>query len=387
MLSPLPTVSHNKIEFDNMHYDHEYPLMYGGKGAWQIYSYVDVHRIITDYEVFSNTYMPQEDNYIIGGNLNQTDPPLHLKLRSLIAQPFTKSAIAKLEDWIKAECKSLIAEHAGKGEMDFANNFAFPLSAAVISKVMGIPSSVHSQINEWAKAIVTGGFVEGGIEIAEHAQQEMFTFLIKLFEGRKSLPQSDFLSDLMNAHIDNKALSIQGKVATCMTLLLAGHETTAALLVNSMHTFIELLPVQEYLREEPQQIPHALNEVLRLKPSLVSMYRKAKHNIEFNGHLIQKDHIVNAWIATANRDPTIFPAPDYFDIGRNNHSQTLSFGYGIHHCIGAVLAKVESRIAFEVIFSMLINIRLKPNSILLPSTSKIVSGFQSLPIVFENRNI
>jgi len=364
------------------HYDADFPLMFGGQGAWQFYAHEEVQKILFDYQHFSNSYMPAaQGDLMLGSNINQVDPPFHGILRNLINGPFSKPAIESQEPWLEDTCHRLLP--LKKGAIELVHDFAFPFTTAAICLFLGVPQQHSERIDGWAKAIVTAGYVPGGMETAAIAQTEMAGFFFSLLEARKKEPTGDLLSTLANATVDGAALAIPVQVGTCMTLLLAGFETTANLIAGSVHTLIELPELQQTLRAEPSLIPAALQEILRLKPSLVSMYRKARKDIELNGHKIHSGEMVNAWVSAANRDPGVFSDPHTFDLNRNNFNKVLSFGYGIHHCVGAGLARTMARIALEVILSRMKDIRLVAGTVLKPIESRISSGLQALPITFN----
>ncbi|SKA32868.1 Cytochrome P450 [Chitinophaga eiseniae] len=361
----------------NVYYDADFPLMSGGAGAWQVYRYQQVRELLFDYATYGNGYMP--DNGMLGSNLNQIDPPLHGQLRALISRFFSRGAIAGLEQDIENACRSLLAGCQDK-TVDVARDFAFPLTATVICEVLGISSGTEiMKVNNWAKAIVTAGYVEGGLAQAAVAQQEMAGLFMQLLQSRAAEPRADLLSALALAEVGADALAPAAKIGTCMTILLAGYETTANLITSAVHQLSVDHQLQATIRQSPAIIPNFLQEVLRLYPSIVSMYRIARKDVVLEGQLIKAGDIINGWISTANRDPELFAEPDKLDLDRHNSSQALSFGYGIHHCIGAALARTQARIALEVL--------LRESTRVMPgdgepvrTPSLITPGFQTLPI-------
>ncbi|WP_160711457.1 cytochrome P450 [Chitinophaga solisilvae] len=383
----MPVISQpffHPVDIRPVHFDQDHRLMFGGKGAWQVYRHADVQRIFMDYETFSNAFLPRRDDYIIGSNFNQLDPPLHGLFRALIAPPFSRSAVAKQEEHIRALCISLLEENIQHHEMEFVRDFALPLSAGVIGSILGIPSSALPKVNYWAKTIVNAGYVEGGPETAAKAQEEMTAFFTHMMALRKQQPEDDLITKLSLAKIGDEEVLLSVKIATCMTILIGGYETTASLLTNAVQIFIEYPELQEILMYNPELIPRAIWEVLRLRPSPVSMYRRARHDVYLDGQLIRKDDLLNGWIAAANRDPEVFPDPHNFDLYRNHlRGNVLSFGYGLHYCVGDTLARTEVRIALEEILRRMRHIHLQPGVLLQPSESGIAVGFQQLPIAFN----
>ncbi|NSL85812.1 cytochrome P450 [Chitinophaga sp. Mgbs1] len=357
-----------------VHYDTDFPLVSGGKGAWQVYRYDLVRDVLFDYASYGNGYM--SDNGMLGSNINQTDPPLHGQLRALISGVFSRSAISSLESFMEHTAKSLLLD-SQSSTIDIARDYAFPLTATVICKILGIKAIPEiAKVNAWAKAIVTAGYIPGGMEQAAAAQQEMAAlFMQVLLQG----DGTGLIKALSYAEIEGRPLDPQIQIGTCMTVLLAGYETTANLITNAVHQLAVVQVLQKSLRQTPDKIPNFLLEILRLYPSIVSMYRIATKDLKLDGNSIKSGDILNGWISAANRDPEIFPDPDQLDIDRPNSSHALSFGYGIHHCIGAILARTQARIALEVLLETSASMTLAGTEP-LRTPSLITPGFQSMLI-------
>jgi len=364
-----------------VYFDQAFRFYFGGQGAWQVFHHKDVQRVLSDYEVFSNEYMPKSADNLLGSNLNQTDPPRHRQLRALVTKAFAPAIIAKLEAWVQQECKELLQAVVEKGEMDFVKAFSIPLPGRVTAQLLGVPDQDHDQVNAWINAISSDPAVVG-MEAYFQAQQEMGKLFTGLLEERAKTPQSDLISHLLQAEIDGERLSMPDTLAFCIALLIAGNETTNGFLANAMYTFATMPEVQSHLQAHIEDLPAALNEVLRYEPPVQSMCRIAKMDVELGGQLIRQGDLLNVWLSAANRDPSVFHDPHTFDIHRDN-IKMVSFGHGAHYCIGAMLARMEAKIAFETIFSSIKNIRLKPGVKPSRNPSTIVAGFLDLPIVFE----
>jgi len=361
-----------------MHHDPDFPLMFGGSGAWQVYAYHSVLEVLSDYHRFSNAYMPQGDYYQIGSNLNQTDPPLHTVLRGVVAAPFKKDTIKQRAPLIRSLCKRSLESVIAMEKIDFVDDLAYPLSTAVICDIMGIPGAVHEKVGTWSKAIVTAGYSEGGIARAQLSQAEMAKLFYGLLAERGAADGQDVLSLLSRASVNGAPLSIELQVGTCMTILLAGHETTADFLSNALYLFVQMPGLWEQLQRQPALLSGALWEVLRLRPSIVSMYRVALSDTHLEGQLVRKGEIVNAWISTANSDPEVFEEPETFNPDRSNFAKVLSFGKGVHHCLGDHLAKAVATLAFELLLSKVSAVEITSTPSPLPSA--IVNGFEHFPV-------
>ncbi|HWV73787.1 MAG TPA: cytochrome P450 [Pseudosphingobacterium sp.] len=380
MHNPTPWYHHMRKE-NPIYFDPEFTFFFGAKGGWHLFNYDDVKRAFSDYHSFSNEYIPASDGDILGSSLLTTDPPRHRKLHSLATKAFSPSTISRMEPWLYEQCLKLINPFLKSGEMEFVDSMATPLPNLVLARLLGVPEQNSQQVSKWSKAL-TGDPAIIGMEVYHSSMKEMGSFFMGLIEKRAKHPQSDLISDLLVAEIDGEKLSITEVLAFCITLLGAGTETTEAWLMLAMHTFIQYPEIQEHLISNPQDIPKALNEVLRFRSPVMSMPRIAKQDIELGGNLIKKNDFVNLWIGSANHDPAIFPHPEIFDINRDN-SKLISFGYGIHYCIGAMLAKLETRIAFEVIFQQFRHIRLKSETVPKRNPSSLVYSYTELPIIFS----
>lgn len=379
-----PTSWHQQMQDEQpVYFDPAFRFYFGGQGAWQVYRHRDVQRVLSDYEVFSNEYMPKSDDNLLGSNLNQTDPPRHRQLRALVTKAFAPAIMARLETWIHQECMDLLQPALAKGEMDFVKAFSIPLPGRVTAQLLGVPNQDHDQVNAWINAI-SGDPAVIGMEAYFQAQREMGQLFMSLLQERTKAPQADLISHLLQAEIGGEKLSVPDTLAFCIALLIAGNETTNGFLANAMYTFATMPDVQAHLQTTIADLLAALNEVLRYEPPVQSMCRMAKMDVELGGQLIRKGDLVNAWLSAANRDPTVFHDPETFNIHRDN-IKMVSFGHGAHYCIGAMLARMEAKIAFEIIFEKMKNITLKPGGMPTRNPSTIVAGFLDLPIIFDQK--
>jgi cytochrome P450 len=372
------------MQMDNpVHYDPDFRLYFGAKGAWQIFRYKDAQRVLSDYEIFSNEYMPKSEANLLGSNLNQTDPPRHKQLRALVTKAFAPSMVARLESWIYSLCDELLDSWLDAGEMNFVKNFSIPLPGKVTAQLLGIPNQDHDQVNAWGNAI-SGDPAVIGMDVFFQAQQEMGRLFTELLEERRQTPREDLITHLLKAEIDGGKLSTEDVISFCIALLIAGNETTTGFIANAMYTFASMPGLQSHLENNINDISHALNEVLRFRPPVQTMCRIVRKDVELGGQHIKKGDMVNVWLSAANRDPEIFRDPETFNMKRDS-GKALSFGYGIHYCIGTMLAKIEAKIAFEVIFERMGNIRFKTGMPPVPNVSTIVAGFQDMYITFDKK--
>ena len=351
------------------------PIRYEPRyGGWQVFRYDEVLRVLSDYAVFSSAFGGQGP---LGSSLISMDPPRHRQLRNLVTQAFTPRAVAQLSGRITAIVNDLLDRVIATGRMDVIDDLAYPLPVIVIAEMLGIPQEDRQRFKIWSDAVVGASYPEGG-----NPQAEMSAYFLNMIEQRRHEAKDDLITALLNAQIDGQHLNQQELLGFCILLLVAGNETTTNLVGNAFLCFDEHPEVMEQLRAEPALMPGAIEEVLRYRSPVQFMSRRAIADITLEGHNIRADQEVLAWIGSANRDERQFPNPDLFDIKRtpNRH---IAFGHGIHFCVGAPLARLESKIALTLMLERLQEIK-RVRSVPLQATgSAVVYGVQHLPITFE----
>lgn len=368
-----------------VYYDNDYMHYFGAKGAWHVFRYKDVQTVLYDWENFSSEYFPKADN-TLSAAIQVTDPPRHKQLRLLVSKAFTPKVIEDMKPWIQEITQELLDRVADKGEMDVTADLAVPVPIKVIAKMLGVPYKDQDKFKYWSTIIVKNpAEVEGGVNGYVQAQQEMAEYFMSLFKERLIEPKDDLISHLQQVELEGEKLSEQDLLAFCITLLVAGNETTTNLISAALYTFIENPNIQEHLFEYPEDIPTAIEEILRYRAPVQYINRIATKDIELGGQTIRKGDLVNAWMGSANRDESIFKNPDVFDLNRTNLKHT-SFGHGIHFCLGAPLARLETKIVFELLFSMFKEFELKDNNKELEmNETNLMFSIKSLPVVFKKR--
>src|SRR5690348_7549447 len=347
-------------------------------GVLSVFRYDDVQRALSDYEAFSSERGPRDASSALNASLISSDPPRHRQLRNLVTQAFTPRAIAQLAPRITAIIDELLDPVAAVGRMDFVADLADPLPVIVIAEMLGIPTSERVQFKRWSDAIVAT--TDGGLTFME-AQREMAWYFSSLIAERAAEPRDDLISHLIAAEIDGERLTPMELIGFCVLLLVAGNETTTNLLGNAILCFDEQPEVYERLRAQPDLIPSAIEEVLRYRSPVQSMFRSATGETDLGGIPTRAGQPVVAWIGSANRDEAQFPDAHVFDITRapNRH---LAFGYGIHFCLGAPLARLEARLTLEALTTRFHDIRRVPDPPIRWMESSIVYGVKNLPITF-----
>jgi cytochrome P450 len=365
-LNPFPWYQHMR-ETNPVSYSEEY-------GNWSVFRYNDVQKVLTDYSLFSSQYMGEQQP--IAMSIINTDPPRHRQLRSLVTQAFTPRRIAQLEPRITQIVNELLDRVQSSGRMDVVDDLAYPLPVIVIAEMLGIPPEERDQFKHWSDELVGETRTPG-----YNPQMEMGMYFYQKIEQRRQEPKSDLISALIEAQIDGEHLDMMELLGFCILLLVAGNETTTTLLGNALLAFTDHPEAMEELRVHPELLPDAIEEVLRYLSPVKSMYRMASKNTELGGKQIKAGDFIVAWIGSADRDEEQFPDPDRFDIHRSPNRH-LAFGHGIHFCLGAPLARLEAKIALNLMLERLPNIQRVRDIPLQPSSSYILQGVKHLPITF-----
>jgi cytochrome P450 len=268
----------------------------------------------------------------------------------------------------------LIDKVYGQASFDFMHELAVPLPIILIAEILGIPVEDRADFKRWSDGIALM------LEPEPESLKAMADYFRHLLEQRRQNPGADLISDLMAAHESSETLTAQELVDFCMLLLLAGNETTTNLLGNALLCFNEYPEAWERLKQQPQLLPLAIEEVLRYRSPIQGVDRFTTVETQLGGQKIPAGQMVLAWMGSANRDETQFNRPDEFFIERDPNPH-LSFGNGIHFCLGAPLARLEGKIALSAVLERLQNLRIDPNAMVefLPSLG--FHGAKSLPVL------
>jgi len=354
------------------------PIAYNENyNSWSVFSYDAVQRVLTDYSDFSSQIMGDGSGQPLGTSLINTDPPRHRKLRSIVTQAFTPRTIAQLAPRITEIVNELLDKVAAQGQMDVVVDLAYPLPVIVIAELLGVPVKDREQFKHWSDVIVGSESPTGG-----EPQKEMTDYFSVLIAERRREPKNDLISSLLTAQVDGEYLNEKELMGFFILLLIAGNVTTTNLIGNSFLCFDEFPEALVQLYADPTLVPAAIEEVLRFRSPVSHMYRVVREDTQLDDKRIAIGSFMVAWIASANRDETQFPHADRFDITRNPNRH-LAFGHGIHFCLGAPLARLEAKIALEIMLARLPEMRPTPNTSLEALSSMILFGVKNFPITFK----
>lgn len=350
-----------------------------------LFRYDDVKTVLTDFRRFSSEYGGPEAG-AFAGSLITSDPPRHTQMRGLITRAFTPRAIAGLEERIRTLTAALLDQGMSAGRFDLVHDLSGPLPVMVIAEMLGIPAGDRTRFKEWSDHVVASANVlftgqpDPDAAARTRAMEEMLAYFTRAIQERKERPTEDLISDLLAAEIEDERLTEQEILSFCWLLLVAGNETTTNLITNAVLTFLEQPDLYARLRQQPDLLPAAIEEVLRYRSPVQAMFRLATEEVALAGQTIPAGQRIIAWIGSANRDESQFEAPDEFRLDRSPNPH-LAFGHGIHFCVGAPLARLEAKIALEALLERLPLLRRADDAPLEPLEGFMVHGVSSLPLV------
>lgn len=342
----------------------EHPVWRDAYGIWHVFRYADVARAISDPQVFSSDVgrvFPSGQKFS-QGNLTRTDPPRHHTLRRLVGAAFSPKVVMGLAPRIAEVTHELLDATGGAAEFDLVSALAYPLPVTVIAELLGLPISDRELFRSWADRLFDRDMADpNDPELArkiDDATADMLAYLREHCAERRAHPREDLISSLAAVEADGERLTDEEVVVNfSIVLLIAGHITTTALLANTMLCLDEQPDVWAQLRADRSLVESTIEEVLRYRSSFTQVGRVTTVEAELSGRVIPADVVVTPWLLSANRDERKFADPDRFDIHRSGKHH-LAFGYGIHFCIGQLLARVEGRVAVGVLLDRYAEIHL-----------------------------
>ncbi|MEU5419148.1 cytochrome P450 [Streptomyces sp. NPDC020667] len=316
--------------------------------VWLIVGHQEARAALTDprlsNDIRHSSAWEDDGGNAIGLNMVQTDPPHHTRLRKLVAKEFTQGRIEVLAPRIQQTADELLDAMLQQGRADLVEAFALPLPLAVVCELLGVPAADRKTFHDWYAASVS----PTDPEAAGAAVQEMTGYLAGLIETKRHAPEEDLLSALVRSMEGGEdQLTTEEMLGMAFLLIVAGHETTANLISSGTLALLRHPGQLAALRADWSLLDGAIEEMLRYDgPVETAAFRFTTEPVEIAGTTIPAGEPVVAVLAAASRDPQRFEAPDVFDIRRDARGH-LAFGHGVHHCLGAPLARLEAAIAFR----------------------------------------
>ncbi|WP_202638651.1 cytochrome P450 family protein [Bailinhaonella thermotolerans] len=372
-----------------------------GFEIWMITRYEDVRQALTDPRLANATeHAPEwlrslglvgEGDASLGRHLLTVDPPEHTRLRRLVSKAFTRGRMEALRPRVQRITDELLDAMAAGEEADLIESFAFPLPITVICELLGVPGEDQDDFRGWSRTILTAAFTPEGMAERAGAGRSMARYVAGLIARRRpevdpAVPpgeQPDLISGLILASEDRDTLSESELKAMIRLLLIAGHETTVNLIGNGMVSLFRHPDQLRLLRERPELLPGAIEELLRYDgPVDRGMFRYTTEDVEIGGQRIPKGSAVVGLLGSADRDPARYADADVLDITREDTGH-LAFGHGAHFCLGAPLARVEGQVAIGSLLARFPDISLAcdPSELRWHSGGfGVVRGVEALPV-------
>ncbi|SFQ53693.1 hypothetical protein SAMN05421810_1092 [Amycolatopsis arida] len=361
-------------------------------GGWNVYGHPEALRVLGDPATFSS----DTGRLVPGlassteGNLLQLDPPEHQKLRRLVSHAFTPKVMADLEPRIAALTNELLDAVTGGDRLELVNDLAYPLPVIVIAELLGVPSDDRHLFRQWVDAMLQSSEQISLVDRSEEQQRMVETaleqnrqftdYLREHVADRRRRPRADLITRLVEAEVDGERLGTEEVVNFANILLIAGHITTTMLLGNTVLCLDAQSEQAAAVRADRSRIPAAIEESLRFLTPFAAVGRATTGEVELAGQRVPAEQLLMVWIAAANRDARQFPNPGAFDHTRDPNPH-LGFGRGIHFCLGAPLARLEGRVALNLLLDRFPRFRTDPEAPpeFIPSPS--MTGVRRLPLL------
>jgi cytochrome P450 len=359
------------------------PVTRLGESFWAISKFEDVNTVLRDWQTFSSIVAARA----ISGEMPATgmifnDPPIHTRLRGLIQKAFTPRVVELQRPAIQAYCDELVDKMLAEQDPDLVASLAYPLPVMVIANMLGVADGDMAAFKRWSDVIIQNigpVLLSGDDSGLGDTNIEFDAYFGERLEKLRREPDESLLSELVHVETEDGRLSRDDLLMFCRLLLVAGNETTTGLIVNAMRAFSEFPDALRDVKANPDLIPTAVEEALRYYAPFQATIRRATKDVELRGQKIAKNDRILVLLASANRDEEEFERPKEFrlDRARNKH---VAFGFGIHSCVGAPLARLEGDIALRTLLPRIRSVELldaDAGEMLLPG------GPKSLRVRFE----
>ena len=344
----------------------KHPLARSSIGYWLVLRHADVERLLRSPALIVPGAEILAAQGITEGPLAEwwplilfnTNPPTHTRLRALLSRAFTPRRVETLRPRIRGIAHALLDRRSAAGTADLVADFAHELPIIAMCELLGVPDGDHARFIEASTELALSFSLDMPPDLRariERALLSLYAYTDELLERRRSQPGPDLLSALIAAEEAGDRLSQRELRALTVNLLLAGHDTTRSLLSIGAWLLLSRPGVVGRLRERPDLVPDAVEEILRFEPVAEGVARKAIERIELGGVALEPGELLFLSLLSANRDPAVFADPDRFDPERADNRH-LSFGRGLHFCLGASLARAEAQEGFAVLLERLLDV-------------------------------
>ena len=349
------------------------------QSRWALMKYADVYGALRDHETFSSANNPLVGKAFPPLVLILDDPPRHTRFRRLVNKAFTLKRIEALTPWITSVASELL-DGAGPGELDIVQRYTIPLPVKVIARLLGIPGEDYETFKGWSDAFLSLVSMDNTARM--RSIQEMVGYFGKIAAARRSKGAEDLITALVEAEVEGEKLEEWEMLGFCMLLLIAGNETTTNLIGNILNHLAARPTLWEQMRTDRALVETVIEETLRYESPVQRLSRMTTRDVEVSGVRIPKGDLVTVYFGAANRDPTEFPNPGEFRLDRDlrNH---VAFGMGIHYCLGAPLARAETKATLNAFLDRFSAIKPGAAPAVRQTMTPVVFGFQQLPLVLK----
>ncbi|GAA3537542.1 cytochrome P450 [Amycolatopsis ultiminotia] len=356
--------------------------------VWGVYGHAESLQVLNTPSVFSSEIQRKiaVDSRINVANLLQMDGMPHARLRKMVSRVFTPKSVVGLEPRIAELTGELLDRVCGRDKFDLVQELAYPLPLIVIAELLGVPSADRPLFQQWVDMMFRD---HQEVSVAEGEQTpqeilggaaEVLRYIGEHVAERRVRPREDLLTKLVETEVDGEHLTDAEVVNFGFVLLLAGYVTTTMLLGNAVLCLDAFPQWQAKARADRSMLPSVIEESLRMMPPFTALSRVTTEDVELGGKHIPADEVVMVWLAAANHDERAFADPYTFNPARDpNHH--LSFGRGIHFCLGAPLARAEGRIALNLLLDRFPNLRTDPADVPTFRDIAIMTGIDRLPLL------
>ena len=362
-------------------------------GFWALSRHADVLRGFKDTEAFSNRAGVSLDQRQVADTeatmfILAMDPPRHAKFRALVSRAFTGRRVDLLEPRIReiarAHAERAVERAAATGGCDYIHDFAGKLPMDVISEMLGVPADDRDELRAWADAVMHREDGRAGIPPAAlQASAKLLQYFAKLVDERRRRPGDGLVEALLEAEVDGDRLTDRNVISFLFLMIIAGNETTTKLLANALYWISRFPDARRAVEGDPSLVPQWVEETLRFDNSSQILGRITTRDVSVRDTTIPKGERVLLLVGAANRDPDVFADPDRFDLARDT-SESLSFGKGVHFCLGARLARLEGRIGLETTLEHFPRFEIDDAGLERVHSTN-VRGFARMPIRFAKR--
>lgn len=350
--------------------------------GWVISRYDDVRAVLKDAATFSSRSMGEMDQSAMALPLLSDDPPRHTQLRAIVNKAFTSRALKAMEAEVAALSQELLSQLDADGPIDISAAFTIPLPVAVISRLLNIPFERRHDFKRWSDAL-TGTSEASSLEERMPDIMEMSAYFQSLIPSRREHSGDDLISKVVHAEIEGEGLNDADIVGFTMLLLIAGNETTTNLLSNLLNYLADHPQTWTELRENPDKVDAAVEEILRFDAPVHWVSRRATTDTEIAGQNVKAGDTVFAVLGSANLDAAHYPHADAFRLDRDKGADHHTFGHGIHFCIGAPLGRLEARYGLQGLLRKFKTVRHAKQMSNERTHSHMLRGFHHLWLEFE----